>query len=64
MFRHDHSLNNDLSRDPTTLQQWRNDAEMALAAARDYPRATKGLVIGVAALAFLSGWIIKASQPR
>lgn len=64
MSRRDNSISKDRSSDPTTMQQWRNDAEMALAAARDYPRATTGLVISVAVLAFLSGWMVRDSQPR
>jgi hypothetical protein len=43
----------------TPLQRWQNDAEMALAASRDYPKATVGLVLAVGALAFVAGYLTR-----
>lgn len=38
-------------------RRWQNDAEMALAATRDYQNATAGLVLTVGALAFAAGYL-------
>ncbi|AYD05114.1 hypothetical protein [Neorhizobium sp. NCHU2750] len=44
----------------TPYQRWQNDAEMALAATRDYPKATAGLILAVGALAFAAGYLMRS----
>lgn len=41
-------------------RRWQNDAEMALAATRDYPKATGGLILAVGVLAFAAGYLIRS----
>jgi hypothetical protein len=42
-------------------RRWQNDAELALAATRDYPKATAGLILAVGALAFVAGYLMRSN---
>lgn len=41
-------------------RRWQNDAKMALAATRDYPNATAGLILTVGVLAFAVGYLMRS----
>lgn len=40
--------------------RWQNYAEMALAATREYPNATAGLILTVGVVAFAAGYLMRS----